>query len=369
MEANSTAAAARLPGGGGTLNHTGPGPDPAQVHYPRAATVTAAVCCVIFIVVGVIGNLLTLIVLRQSLRMPGRLSTAATLFLLSLCVSDLLFCAINLPLTASRYINEAWVLGDVACRLFPFFFYGNVAASLLSMTAIAINRYILICHKHLHGKVYRLRNIAVMVACIWICSFGPLLLPLTDVWGQMGLRKRTFSCTILPKNGSSPKKAVFVAGILVPCLLIAACYLMIYCKATRERITTGRSSMPASCSVQSINRKPSSRREDYRLTGMMVTVFVAFVVCFVPLMLVNIFDSNDTRVPTLHVLASVLAWLSAVINPVIYAGSSRYYRAIYRQLVCGDRGSSGQGAAPSEGGADSPALHWEAAEVRLTDDA
>ncbi|KAF0294959.1 Protein trapped in endoderm-1 [Amphibalanus amphitrite] len=124
MEANSTAAAGDLPGGGGDLSHTEPGPDPAQVHYPRAATVTAAVCCVIFIVVGVIGNLLTLIVLRQSLRMycalslsgnlltlivlrqslrmPGRLSTAATLFLLSLCVSDLLFCAINLPLTASR---------------------------------------------------------------------------------------------------------------------------------------------------------------------------------------------------------------------------------------------------------------------------
>ena len=47
------------------------------------------------------GNAITMLVLGHSLRMPGRLSTAATLFI-SLCVSDLLFCAINLPLTASR---------------------------------------------------------------------------------------------------------------------------------------------------------------------------------------------------------------------------------------------------------------------------
>ena len=72
-------------------------------------------------------------------------------------------------------------------------------------------------------------------------SFGPLLLPLTGVWGQLGLKERTFSCTILPKDGRSPKKAVFAAGILLSCLLIATCYLLIYCRAARERLTTGRS--------------------------------------------------------------------------------------------------------------------------------
>ncbi|KAG8239715.1 hypothetical protein J437_LFUL019073 [Ladona fulva] len=67
-------------------------------------------------------------------------SHATTAFVVSLCLSDLMFCAINLPLTASRYINEAWVLGDTLCKLFPFFFYGNVAVSLMSMVAITVNR-------------------------------------------------------------------------------------------------------------------------------------------------------------------------------------------------------------------------------------
>ena len=40
-----------------------------------------------------------------------------------------------------RYVHEEWLLGDTLCRLYPFFFYGNVGASLMNMVAITINRY------------------------------------------------------------------------------------------------------------------------------------------------------------------------------------------------------------------------------------
>ena len=40
------------------------------------------------------------------------------------------------------------------------------------------------------------------------------------------------------------------------------------------------------------------------------------------------------RYPTIHVMASVLAWASSVVNPFIYAGSNRQYRAAYRKLLC-----------------------------------
>ena len=87
------------------------------------------------------GNSLTVAALVRSRKLRSHATTA---FVLSLAGSDLLFCAFNLPLTASRYIHESWILGDTLCRLFPFFFYGNVAASLFSMVLITINRYITI---------------------------------------------------------------------------------------------------------------------------------------------------------------------------------------------------------------------------------
>lgn len=42
----------------------------------------------------------------------------------------------------------------------------------------------------------------------------------------------------------------------------------------------------------------------------------------------------------IHVLASILAWASAVINPFIYAFSNRQYRSAYRQLLFGSSGTN-----------------------------
>ncbi|KAK8393228.1 hypothetical protein O3P69_013320 [Scylla paramamosain] len=56
-------------------------------------------------------------------------------------------------------------------------------------------------------------------------------------------------------------------------------------------------------------------------------------------MIVNVAD-DDVRVPTLHVLASVLAWASAVVNPFVYAVTNRQYRTAYRRLFCGHQAPS-----------------------------
>ena len=72
----------------------------------------------------------------------------------------------------------------------------------------------------------------------------------------------------------------------------------------------------------------AQRREDIRLTKMMLTIFLCFLVCFLPLMLVNVAD-DGVQFPFLHILASVLAWASAVVNPFIYAFKNRQYQQAF----------------------------------------
>jgi hypothetical protein len=50
-------------------------------------------------------------------------------------------------------------------------------------------------------------------------------------------------------------------------------------------------------------------------------------------MLVNVAD-NDIKYPFLHILASVLAWASAVINPFIYAFKNRQYQQAFAKVKC-----------------------------------
>ena len=59
---------------------------------------------------------------------------------------------------------------------------------------------------------------------------------------------------------------------------------------------------PISASKMQVEQKMKrQRREDIRLTKMMLTIFVLFIVCFLPLMLVNVLD-DDMRQPAVHII-------------------------------------------------------------------
>lgn len=85
------------------------------------------------------GNFVTLLAL---LKCPKLKNHATTAFIVSLCVSDFLFCAVSLPLQAIRFAMKEWTLGSNLCQIFPVVLYGNVAVSLLSMVCITMNRFV-----------------------------------------------------------------------------------------------------------------------------------------------------------------------------------------------------------------------------------
>uniref|UniRef100_A0A1B0CGF8 G-protein coupled receptors family 1 profile domain-containing protein n=2 Tax=Lutzomyia longipalpis TaxID=7200 RepID=A0A1B0CGF8_LUTLO len=278
--------------------------------YPEYATIFAAVCASIFTVIGILGNLITILAL---LRCPKLRSHATTAFVLSLCISDLLFCSMSLPLQAIRYTWQKWTLGETLCHVFPVILYGNVAVSLLSM---------------IHPYCLQF-GVCINLSIMWVVAFSLLIPPPLGVWGQMGLDELTFSCTILPDDaGRSPKKVLFLVGFLIPCIVIIISYTCIYCTVRRQRMR-----MRSHSGLQGIPKGSNSNREreDSRLTTMMLTIFCCYLLCFLPLMLVNVFD-NDVEYPVAHVLASVMCWASGVINPFIYAASNRNYRVAYTKL-------------------------------------
>lgn len=165
-----------------------------------------------------------------------------------------------------------------------------------------------------------------MLIAIWVLSFTLLLPPLTGIWGRLGLDEKTFSCTILRKNGKSPKKMLFVIGFIIPCVVIIVSYLCIYWKVRQSR-----KNLEAHAGVR--RNTGFQRREDSRVTRLMLTIFLCFLLCFLPLMLVNVID-DKVKVPILHVVGSILAWASSVVNPFIYAGTNKLYREAYRQVLC-----------------------------------
>lgn len=293
--------------------------------YSTSISIFATVSAIFVFVFGIIGNLLTITALLKYHKLRKHPTTA---FVLSLSISDLFFCAVNMPLTAIRFHNQQWTLGDDLCKVFPVFFYGNVAVSVLSMVGLTINRYTLILHPSRYSKIYTPVSLCFQLFMIWAFSFGIMLLPLFEIWGQLGLDEETFSCTILKKNDTSPKKFIFLFGVLVPCIIISISYSCIFYTVHKQRAKLKAHSSNSSGRIESFFRS----KEDCRLTLTLLTIYVCFLVCFLPLMLANVID-DDGSYANLHVFASVLAWMSAVINPLIYAIGSQNYRHAYTKLL------------------------------------
>ncbi|XP_050744602.1 G-protein coupled receptor moody isoform X2 [Drosophila biarmipes] len=204
--------------------------------YSDELLTIAWVACIVFIIVGVPGNLLTIVALSRGRQ--TRNSTA--IFIINLSCSDLLFGCFNLPLAASTFMERAWTHSDLLCRLFPMLRYGLLAVSLLSVSLITINRYIIIAHPRQYPRIYQRRYLALMVAGTWVTTFSIMIPTWRGVWGIFGLDASIGSCSILHDQwGRSPKEFLFIAAFMVPCICIVICYARIFLLVRQAAIRAG----------------------------------------------------------------------------------------------------------------------------------
>jgi len=66
---------------------------------------------------------------------------------------------------------------------------------------------------------------------------------------------------------------------------------------------------------------------------MCFAVFMCFVFCFVPFLLLNIADMGGRAPHILHMICANLTWLNSCINPVLYAVMNRQFRQAYHLLI------------------------------------
>jgi len=303
---------------------------------------------------GTIGNLVTICALLQS-----RLRSHPTsLCLVALAASDLVFCVYNLPLTAYQYFHRGCDYSCLDWRLciyIPFFYYGNIGVSLFIMTLIAVHRVLGVFYGHIINKYFTKMFVLFLLAICFLLSFGPLHLPLTHNWGQFGFEPQSISCTLLESQGSSFLPVMAVFGVGLPSIIIFASYAAIYYKVratgrrTREAARAGDSDL----GVGNYSVVGQTKQREKSLTVTFSTIFVAFVVCFIPWCILSVldpiptpFDEPPSQYGSLHMVTYILTWLSACVNPIIYCLTNKHYReahlAFVRSLFCPLRQANNQ---------------------------
>lgn len=286
-----------------------------------------AACTIIITIVGISGNLLTIIALWKS---PKYRNSATSAFIISLSAADFIFCCINLPLSASRFIYRDWVHGDDLCIVFPYIRYANVGLSLMSIATITINRYVLIVHTSVYERMYQKKFIGLTIATIWVFSFAMLLPTLFGKWGKFGFDPKILNCSILEVGGRSPKTFLFVFGFLLPCLVIVFCYARIFWVVVRSKTKVRKHS--SNDSKDQVQKKDKKRSEEWKVTRMVLVIFCSFVACYLPITIIKVVD-KEVKFPALHLLSYIMIYTSACVNPIIYGITNRQYRKAYRNVL------------------------------------
>lgn len=112
----------------------------------------------IFSIVGTIGNGLVMYVFS---RKGDRLTS--TIFILALAGTDFTTCLVIIPFSiVVIYVNHG-IKYDFLCKLYQFLITSNVPLSAFIMVAIAIDRYLCICHPFLHAMTVKRAKIFVSI--------------------------------------------------------------------------------------------------------------------------------------------------------------------------------------------------------------
>lgn len=123
----------------------------------------------LFSVVGVIGNALVLYVFSSF-----KQKLTSTIFILTLATTDFITCLVTIPFTIAVEALEMRLEYDIVCKLYFFLMTTTVPFSAFVMVAIAVDRYLCICHPFKHVMTIKRAEYIVAFLCVFAVILGIL---------------------------------------------------------------------------------------------------------------------------------------------------------------------------------------------------
>jgi cholecystokinin A receptor/hypocretin (orexin) receptor 2 len=120
-------------------------------------------------VVGVIGNALVLYVFSSF-----KQKLTSTIFILTLATTDFITCLVTIPFTIAVEALKMKLEYDIVCKLYFFLMTTTVPFSAFVMVAIAIDRYLCICHPFKHVMTIKRAEYIVAFLCVFAVILGVL---------------------------------------------------------------------------------------------------------------------------------------------------------------------------------------------------
>ncbi|KAB0800522.1 hypothetical protein PPYR_06262 [Photinus pyralis] len=327
--------------------------------YPVSLVIPITVIYVVIFFTGIIGNVSTCIVIARS----KSLHTATNYYLFSLAISDLLLLVSGLPPEMYRlWSPETYVFGGAFCILQGFAAETSANATVLTITAFTVERYLAICHPFLSHTMSKLSRAIKYVIAIWVialCLAAPQAMQFGVEYDKSDDGVERSRCTVVStefyfQHAFEISTFVFFVG---PMTLITVLYILIGIKLRNARtlsIQRSETSCNGNGHASVIPRVPRNTAAQQRVIKMLVAVVVAFFICWAPfhaqrllaVYLTSATPEDQATFIKLYIVlmytSGVLYFVSTTVNPVLYHIMSKKFREAFKATfsqLCGSRSS------------------------------
>ncbi|XP_037328851.2 tachykinin receptor 3a [Pungitius pungitius] len=272
--------------------------------------------------VAVFGNLIVIWIILAHKRMR----TVTNYFLLNLAFSDASMAALNTLVNFIYATHGDWYFGKAYCKFHNFFPVTSVFASIYSMTAIAVDRYMAIIHP-LKPRLSAKATTGVIV-CIWSLAVV-LAFPLCYFSTTLTLPHKTVCYVAWPRKADDP----FMYHIMVTGLVYVLPLVVMGINYTIVGVTLWGGEIPGDSS----DNYHGQLRAKRKVVKMMIIVVVTFALCWLPYHIYFIVTGLNKGLRKWKYIQQVylsvlwLAMSSTMYNPIIYCCLNSRFRAGFKR--------------------------------------
>ncbi|CAG5123960.1 unnamed protein product [Candidula unifasciata] len=232
--------------------------DPA---HPDKITHTEKIIIIVMLsllsVVGTVGNALAIYVfanLKQKL--------TSTIFILTLAGTDFITCLITIPFTITMECIQFMVSVDLICKVYHFLIITTVPFSCVVIVAIAIDRYMCICHPFHHWMTIQRARIIIGALALFIFMFAGIVCLHYTIYTEVDMQLNTTASphlTFVPFNSTADTvtatnigaceinpnyidpnffsiiRYIYPGIFLVSCIIVLVLYSLIYRSVIAQR--------------------------------------------------------------------------------------------------------------------------------------
>ncbi|XP_050314605.1 QRFP-like peptide receptor [Anthonomus grandis grandis] len=308
-------------------------------------------------ILGLIGNCLIIFTTFRYRRMHS----VTNIFLSSLASSDLLLIIFCIPVKVAKLFSYTWTMGLFLCKSVHYMQNLSTICSVLTLTAISIERYYAIVHPVRSKYICTLSQAKSIIIVIWIVSIF-LAVPTLFLWHLMRVGMNDeFAWCVRDSSKETLWKfhELYMLWIILvgPFSVMSYSYVFICWEVWKvmehRRVMCNDNSLDpnkfqhrrGSMEGKKIRSEVKNYRDDTTMVRqviyMLVTVVALFAVCWTPILIDNILTAykvlGQQRTGFLKYMLStfhLLSYFNSCINPVIYGFMSKTFRESFKVALC-----------------------------------